>query len=225
MALTTFASTVRYHINQFIVDKGFAPTVDELASILNRPTHDIEQAFVQLADNHGLVLHPNSFKIWVAHPFSLAPTGFWVTTKSGAWWGNCALCSLGIAAMLKEDTTIEARLAGENQPIELQIIDGSIHDDDLLLNFCLPASKWWDNVIYTCSAVQYFQSVEDINTWSKRHDIALGQKLTIGQAWELAQIWYGNYLDPDWRKLTTEEAHIAFKNIGLDGEFWRLDAT
>ena len=59
-------------ILQFIIDKGFAPDVDELASLLKVTTSEIEAALESLADYHGVVLHPNSKKIWVIHPFSLA---------------------------------------------------------------------------------------------------------------------------------------------------------
>ena len=42
---------------------------------------------------HGVVLHSNEPKIWVLHPFSLAPTNFYVKSEKGEWWGNCAWCS------------------------------------------------------------------------------------------------------------------------------------
>jgi hypothetical protein len=49
-----------------------------------------------LAEHHGVVLHPGSDEIWVAHPFSTAPTGFRVRAGSREWWANCAWCSLGV---------------------------------------------------------------------------------------------------------------------------------
>jgi hypothetical protein len=45
---------------------------------------------------------------------------------------------------------------------------------------------------------------------------------TIEQAWELAQKWYGNRLDPDFRRPSVDEAHNIFKSVGLTGPFWRL---
>ena len=38
----------------------------------------------------GVVLQPNSDEIWVAHPFSSAPTTCVVRSDSRTWWGNCA---------------------------------------------------------------------------------------------------------------------------------------
>jgi hypothetical protein len=46
--------------------------------------------------------------------------------------------------------------------------------------------------------------------------------MTIDQAWELSAQWYGNRLDPDFRRPTAEEAHAIFASVGLSGPFWDL---
>jgi hypothetical protein len=46
--------------------------------------------------------------------------------------------------------------------------------------------------------------------------------LTLAQTWALAQLWYADRMDPDWRRRTPEEATAAFASIGLAGEFWSL---
>jgi hypothetical protein len=46
--------------------------------------------------------------------------------------------------------------------------------------------------------------------------------MTVPQAWELSQKWYGNRLDPDFRRPTREEAQAIFASVGLTGDFWRL---
>ncbi len=73
-----FQDIIRYHINQYIFDCGHAPHVKELSSLTKSGTAKIEQALDDLVTNHALVLHPNTYKIWVAHPFSLMPILFWV---------------------------------------------------------------------------------------------------------------------------------------------------
>ncbi len=99
-----FQDKVRIEINRYIFNNGFAPGTLELANVLRSTESEVETGLKQLADNHALVLHPNSFNIWVAHPFALFPTLFWVESANKKWWGNCAWCSLGIAAMTKTDT-------------------------------------------------------------------------------------------------------------------------
>jgi len=49
-----------------------------------------------------------------------------------------------------------------------------------------------------------------------------GALMTIPQAWDLSQKWYGNRLEPDFRRPTAEEAREIFTSVGLTGAFWRL---
>jgi hypothetical protein len=46
--------------------------------------------------------------------------------------------------------------------------------------------------------------------------------MTIPQAWELSQRWYGTRLEPDFRRPTKEEAAVIFESVGLTGSFWML---
>ncbi len=80
---------IRYQVNRFIFDNGFAPTVEQLSDLLKIDKNEIQNGLSALAGNHAIVLHPSSFDIWVAHPFALFPTLFWVKTKDKQWWSNC----------------------------------------------------------------------------------------------------------------------------------------
>src|SRR4051812_19493554 len=93
---------LHYAIIKHIVDHGYAPDTDALSAIFGVTHNEIVTALNNLQEYHGVVLHPGESKIWVIHPFSLAPTNFLVRSNNGLWWGNCAWCSLGIAALLKE---------------------------------------------------------------------------------------------------------------------------
>jgi len=46
--------------------------------------------------------------------------------------------------------------------------------------------------------------------------------MTVGQAWRLADTWYRDRADPNWRWRTADEAERVFAGMGLLGEFWRL---
>jgi hypothetical protein len=41
-------------------------------------------------------------------------------------------------------------------------------------------------------------------------------------SWRLARVWYGDKLEPDWRRHSLEEAETLFADLGLAGDFWRL---
>jgi hypothetical protein len=49
--------------------------------------------------------------------------------------------------------------------------------------------------------------------------------LTLEQTWELARLWYGDRLNPDFRGRTAEEAQAIFRRLGLLAPFWYLDAA
>ncbi|HMC77977.1 MAG TPA: hypothetical protein VKH34_12615 [Vicinamibacterales bacterium] len=49
-----------------------------------------------------------------------------------------------------------------------------------------------------------------------------GAVLTLDQTWELAKLWYGDRLEPAWRRPTPAEATAAFASIGLTGDFWQF---
>ena len=67
-----------------------------------------------------------------------------------------------------------------------------------------------------------FRSEEHVNHWLEDRSLSLGALLTPEQMWRLAKIWYEDRLDPAWRRKTAEEAQAIFAEIGLTGDFWRL---
>jgi hypothetical protein len=49
-----------------------------------------------------------------------------------------------------------------------------------------------------------------------------GAFMTPEQMWLLANTWYHDRDDPDWRRRSADEAEEVFAAIGLKGEFWAL---
>jgi len=218
-------SILHHTIIKYIIDKGFAPTVDILSEILKEDAGDVEKGLYTLQDYHGVLLHPNEPKIWVIHPFSLAPTNFLVKCSHGFWWGNCAWCSLGIAALLHEDLTITTRLGAYDEQVVIHIINGEIQEKDFYVHFPVPMKKAWDNVMYTCSNILVFENENQIDAWTKRHDIPKGDIQPITNIWEFSKQWYGNHLSPNWEKWTMEEAKRIFARFDLQGSTWELEAS
>jgi hypothetical protein len=46
--------------------------------------------------------------------------------------------------------------------------------------------------------------------------------MSLPQAWDLSQKWYGNRLAADFRRPATDEAMAIFESVGLTGTFWQL---
>ncbi len=217
-------SNARLHhaILRHIVDHGFAPTEAELAALLGAAEDPVVAGLAALADDHGVVLHPGSSRIWVIHPFSLAPTNFVVRREGRSWWGNCAWCSLGVAALLGGDVTITTSLGTQGRQIDVRIVDGEVQGDDLLVHFPVPMREAWDNVVYTCSTMLLFENEADVDAWCRDHRIPKGDVRPLAVIWPFSRVWYGNHLNPKWRKCTADEAAEIFARFGLDGPIWEI---
>ena len=214
---------IRYFINQFIYDRGYAPTVEQLADLAGTKQDEVTTALDDLVKNHSLVLHPNSHRIWIAHPFSLMPTMFWVEGPSMGWYSNCTWCALGVASLVTNgDVTIYTKLNGTREVQKIHVENGNVVEDHLLVHFLVPPQHFWDNVIYTCSNMLTFDSEQAIEEWCKRQNVPKTEVQPIGKIWNLAKAWYGYYLSPQWTRKTTEQARAIFKQVGLESEFWHL---
>lgn len=217
-------SALHYHIIREILDRGFAPDAALLAERLDLSVAEVEAGLQELEAYHGVVLHPNSSKIWVCHPFSLAPTNFWVTSEQGSWWGNCAWCSLGVTALLQSDCRISTSEGAHGEKLVVEIRDGEIVDPDIWVHFPIPMKNAWDNVIYTCSTMLLFRSPAEVDAWSEKHQIPKGDVQPIRKIWAFAQRWYGRHLDRNWKKWTVAEAKQIFQEFDLQHAVWQLDA-
>ena len=218
-------STLHYSIIRMIIENGFAPSVEDLVEVLQADKEEIVRGLYDLQEYHGVVLHPKEPKIWVIHPFSLAPTNFYVKSKKGEWWGNCAWCSLGVAALLNDDVTITTTLGAETKQIEINIINGKIQETQYYIHFPIPMKNAWDNVIYTCSNMLVFESEEQVDEWTKKHNIPKGDIQPIENIWNFSKKWYGNHLHPEWTKWTVEEAKQIFREFGLNDKIWSLEES
>ena len=218
-------SSLHFKILDHIIQYGYAPEVKKLSTIFHSREQEVIEALYGLQEYHGVVLHPHKAKIWVIHPFSLAPTNFFVESKRGKWWGNCAWCSLGIAAILKEDCKITTTLGGETQKASVHIVNGQIQEPNYCIHFPIPMRNAWDNVIYSCSNMLLFEDEQAVENWSARHQIPKGDVQPIAKIWDFSKEWYGNHLDPNWEKWTKDEARQLFKKFGLSHEIWNLDGS
>jgi len=175
-------------ILRHIIDHGVAPEVDGLAENFGVSTDEMIVALKSLADDHGVVLHPHTPKIWVIHPFSLAPTPFLLRAGDNEWWGNCAWCSLGAAALLDRDLTITTTLGdrdltitttlGANgRQVDIRLQDGRLIDTDFVVHFPVPMMQAWDNVIYTCSTMLLFEDGDQVEIRSTTGAVGTGSRV------------------------------------------------
>ena len=211
-----------------IIETGRAPTISEMATMLETTPKLIKTSLQGLQNYHGVVLHPHNDEVWICHPFSLAPTNFRISSKSGSWYGTCAWCSLGAAGLLGGDIDITTILADTGKPVIISIRNNELCDNegDLCIHFPIKMVKAWDNVVYTCQCMQLFSCADGIKTWSSRH-LPTGPNLSgtvqpLSKCFHFAREWYALHADPNWIKWTTKEAVAIFKRHGLEGNIWEM---
>jgi len=67
-----------------------------------------------------------------------------------------------------------------------------------------------------------FRAEEHIKSWCTQWKQPRGATLTIDQASRLADAWYGNKMEPDWRRATLDETEALLASLRLTGPFWDL---
>ena len=83
-----FDRNVRLNVYRHFVSQNKAPVAHEIARDLNVASERIQQSFERLADEHVLVIDPETHRIRMAMPFSAVPTAYDVTIADKSWWAN-----------------------------------------------------------------------------------------------------------------------------------------
>ncbi|MHA2252476.1 MAG: alkylmercury lyase family protein [Candidatus Kariarchaeaceae archaeon] len=216
---------LHHFILNYIVDNQYAPSVEFIASHFKTSIDVTIQKLNELAEYHGVVLHPNSTKIWVIHPFSLAPTNFTVSTEQKRWWGSCVWCSFGIAHLIDDNVVIETRLGANADSVRLDIKNKQLLQSDYVVHFPIKMQDAWKNVIYTCSVMLLFKNEGEVDDWCGQNNIPKGDIQPVSKVFEFAKVWYGNHLDPGWTKWTSKEAKNIFEKFNLTSKVWQIPTS
>lgn len=217
-------SALHHHIIRSFVERGSPPKSIELATVLGVPVAQVHSALMALQEYHGVVLHPGSCEIWIAHPFSAAPTNFWIQAESVGCWANCAWCAMGAVTLLGGSGDVTTTIGAESKQVTLRVENGVVEDSDLFVHFPIPMTRAWDNVVYTCSTMLLFESEAQVDDWCERHRIPRGDLQPLSRVLAFAQDWYGRHLDEDWVKWSSAQAAALFRQHGLGGPIWQVAA-
>lgn len=140
---------VRQMVYASTVERARPPTATETATAMGRAIADVRAAYRRLHERHELVLQADGETIRMAHPFSGVPTSFAVTAGGRRYWANCAWDTLGIAAALRVDATIDAVHTDDGTAARLRVIDGQIDGDGQVIHFRQPWRHWYDDYTFT----------------------------------------------------------------------------
>jgi len=131
------------------VELGRAPTAAEVARRREIDIRDVVAAWRRLHDAHALVLDHETGEIRMANPFSAVPTGYRVNAAGRWWYANCAWDAFGICAALHVDGRIDTSCPDCGEPIQVNVVDRQPDDHSLLFHCPVPATGWWNDIVFT----------------------------------------------------------------------------
>ena len=131
------------------VELGRAPAAAELARAAGLAVGEVEAAWRRLHEAHALVLNPATTELRMANPFSAVPSAYRVLASGRWWYANCAWDALGVCAALQADGRIESSCPDCGEPIGLEVRDERPDDESLLFHCLVPATHWWDDIVFT----------------------------------------------------------------------------
>ena len=73
----------------------------------------------------------------------------------------------------------------------------------------------------------FFRSEEHLDRWLAMRGDKRGAVLTVADTWRLAQAWYPDRRNPEWRPRTVDESQTILDAMDLDPgrDFWTLKAA
>ncbi len=144
-----FEIVVKLNIYETIVETTTAPTVAEVAKVLDSSVDEVKEAFNKLCEKRLLVLEDDSDKIRMAPPFSGVETPLRVKVGRKSYFANCVWDALGVAAALHDDGDVATTCGDCGEAMSLEVRDGAPLPQDCAIHFAVPAAHWWDDIVYT----------------------------------------------------------------------------
>ncbi|HYO32700.1 MAG TPA: organomercurial lyase [Nocardioidaceae bacterium] len=134
---------------RLFVEYGRAPSAEELGTATTLTAAQVREGWRRLHDAHALVLDATGSDIRMANPFSAVVTPYRVAAAGRWWYANCAWDALGICAALHTSGRIESWCPDCGDPYVLDVIDQRPLDSSLVFHCLVPASQWWDDIVFT----------------------------------------------------------------------------
>ena len=213
---------LRQVVYREFVEEGRPPTAAEAARRLRLGVEEVLAGWGRLHDEHALVLDADRVEVRMAHPFSAAPMHFVVASDEQKWWGGCAWDSFGIMAALGRQVLVATTCLGCGRPLALLADPQAPPPEPYVAHFLVPAARWWDDVVRTCSTIRLACQAGHVETWAAEAGQPVGAVVDLATMWRLGTVWYEDRLHDDHRRRTPPEATAVFASLGLTGPFWDM---
>jgi len=146
--VTEFERDVRAAVYHGFREKGWSPSVAELAAMLGASDAEVGAALRRLGEEHALVLQPDGESVRMAHPFSAVPTDTLVTIGGRQWFGNCVWDGLAIVSLFGGTGRLDMHSPATGASIVFDVTNGVVNGDGVA-HFLVPAARFWDDIAFT----------------------------------------------------------------------------
>jgi Alkylmercury lyase len=220
---------VRKYIFEHFEEHTTAPVLEQ---IVRKFELDRASAFKVLADLQSarhIALLTGTQRILMAFPFSSIVTPFRVKVagKEKEYFANCAWDAVAIHVALGKEQWISSYCHHCSEDIKIHLRDQRVisqhSDNPPVVYLALPASKWWENILLTCSNnMVFFSSKDHLADWIKSTATTGGEALTIDQTLRLSVPIYKTKMSLDYARPSREQTIAHFQSLGLTSEFWKI---
>lgn len=218
---------VRKFVFDHFLEKSASPVIEQIMSKFELSRDNAFEVLRELEAARHLALLSGTQRILMAWPFSSIATPFRAKVdKKGSYFANCAWDSIALHVMLGSDVTVDSfcHHCGENIKIELrdQAIASAL-PPSVIVYFGIPAARWWDDVINTCSNnMTFFSSKEHLAEWEQAGHDRKGEAITLEKTLKLSVPIYKEKMNIDYARPAKEDLSAYFESMGLHGDFWKL---
>jgi hypothetical protein len=148
-------ASLRVHVYDRILGDGVVPRMAEVAEHFGVSQAEARDALRAARLGKTLIPHPATGEIWMAGPFSAAPTPYEVRVGDRSWWANCAWDMLGVAALAARPggpAELDAACTDCGAPMPMRVEAGAAAvegGDGAVVHFVVPARRWYDDIGFT----------------------------------------------------------------------------
>jgi hypothetical protein len=144
-----FDTQTKLAIYRHFAETGRRPSLQIVAERVGADANSIREAYARLRAQRVLVLESDGVSIRMAPPFSGVPTQHVVIVDDIKYFANCAWDSFGIPAALHRPGRVLSRCEQSGEPLHLEIRLEGPPRCDWLFHCLVPATKWWDDIVFT----------------------------------------------------------------------------
>jgi hypothetical protein len=220
------AARVRKFVFDHFLEHAAPPVVEQLMTAFSLSRDEAAQILRGLEAARHMALVEGTERILMAFPFSAIATPFRVSVRGRTYFANCAWDAIAFHAMLGDEVRVESFCHHCGVPIEVVLRDGRatrVEPADALVYLALPPTRWWDDIIRTCSnTMVFFAAAEHRDASPLCAPADTAASLTPDQVHSLSGPIYGRKLALDYARPSREELLDHFAAMGLTGEYWQL---